>query len=247
MITSGDYGFQHDASQFTVGDLHGVMDQQQGTTNTGLAEFAQLVLRPISLTDMGSFVGTLQMAMAYAGLKSGWTAVINGLDIRPITTVGLITIERVKQSDATLDGLKLTTRPPLYPVDQDADPVSADGLTLDYYRGTNAVPNAVITVTSTDGTVVPVNQLVGGSLTVVPDLDRYLQGRPSPERRPGQLLFRYSAPIGDGRGRHFHLQYLDDHRLGDRRSVLRPSGRNLRSELPGDIDQNSDYVAAIRL
>ncbi len=48
----------------------------------------------MNLADLDTGIGLLRIAMNYAGTNSGWTAVINGLDIRPITSVGVIAITR---------------------------------------------------------------------------------------------------------------------------------------------------------
>ncbi|MCY2990309.1 MAG: hypothetical protein NTY19_20895, partial [Planctomycetota bacterium] len=167
VVTSGDYGCEHDASEFTVsGDAFATdPPDQRGLAVTGLGEFAQLVFRGVTVDDLGGGIGLLQVKMRYAGNKTGWTAVINGLDIRPMASVGQIII-------GLLDG---------------SGPRAADGLTTDTYQGIHATPNALITVTTSNGTV-----------TDVDDLDHYLQGVQVRTDSEGKFTFHVLRPTGTG-------------------------------------------------
>jgi autotransporter-associated beta strand protein len=182
LITSGDYAWPHDASVFKVGDTTTAV-QTTGTATTPQGEFAQLLLRPVTVASLlGSLVGRMQIEMSYDAIatgKIGWTAVLNGLDIRPITTVGLITITRD-------DALLLGTPVPPNPAATIGVPVSADGLTIDHYTGTHAVPNSLITVTTTNGTI------------VTTDVDRYLQGVQVRSDASGTFHFDIRRPSGTG-------------------------------------------------
>ena len=195
VLTSGDYGFEHEASQFTLsGD--GFVTSPTGVVSTGLSQFGQLVLGPVAVqeTDAVKHTGLLQIRMTYAGHLSGWTAVLNGLDIRPVSSVGLIAITRD-------DGLRLTTTAPVV---QTGDPVSADGLTIDDYTGTNAAANSLLTVTTTTGTI------------VTPDLDRYLQGVQVLSDASGTFTFQIRRPSGTGGTGSSHTGTITAWEIGGR-------------------------------
>ncbi len=76
LITSGDYGFDHNGSRFTVGDAR-VPVQQEVTASTAQSEFAQRVLQNVTVQEIvpGSNTGQVQVRMSYSGQLSGWTAV----------------------------------------------------------------------------------------------------------------------------------------------------------------------------
>ncbi|MCY2987828.1 MAG: hypothetical protein NTY19_08200 [Planctomycetota bacterium] len=160
-VTSGDFGSVHDASEFTVsGDAF--VTGQTATAATGLAEFAQLVFRGVTVENLGDGLGLLQVRMRYAGDKTGWTAVINGADIRPMASVGQLIIL----------GL---------------GPKEADGSSTDTYQGIEATPNALITVTTSNGTVMD------------EDLDRYLQGVQVRTDAEGNFTFHVPRSTFGGR------------------------------------------------
>ncbi len=125
VITSGDYNWEHDQSYFEVSGNHFVTSQT-ATAATLQGQFSQLVFPSVT----ANADGRLEVRMTYAGLKSGWTAVLNGMEVRDTTLVSSITFPGVA-------------------------PLAADGLTTDTYTGTHAPPNTLLTVTTTHGTVLP--------------------------------------------------------------------------------------------
>ncbi|MCY2987829.1 MAG: hypothetical protein NTY19_08205 [Planctomycetota bacterium] len=166
MITSGDYGSEHDQSQFEVsGDSFATF--QTDTASTLQGQFKQLVFPPVT----AGVDGRLEVRMTYAGLKTGWNAVINGMEVRD-TTAATNTVRLIA---FTMPGS-----------------VEADGLTTDTYTGTHAVPNALLTVTTTHGTVLPPADSS--------DLDPYLQGVQVLSNDSGTFTFRIARPSGTGGG-----------------------------------------------
>ena len=187
VITSGDYGFEHNGSQFTVdgGLPASVPVTQTATVATGLAQFKQIVLRDIAVKEvtLGSLLGRIRTTMAYVGGLSGWTAVINGMEIRPMTSVGKILF--------TWEDAVRPVVPPAPPPS-----LSADGLWADNYYGWDATPNSVITVTTTNGTVLA--QTPGGTSTA--DLDSYLDGVQVLSDANGSFRFQIQRPSGTNGG-----------------------------------------------
>ena len=86
VISGNYYNTPHDASKFTVRDAAPATGPSL-TASTDSGEFETLVFRNVTVDS-----GLLQIDMEYDGTSSGWTAVINGLDIRPMTAVGEITL-----------------------------------------------------------------------------------------------------------------------------------------------------------
>lgn len=83
------------------------------------------------------------------GTSSFWT--ISGLDVRPEGLINPLTLTRV---------LGAGQAGPLQ-----ANPLVADGLAVDYYHGTGALPGAVLTVNPQYGTVVDSDENAGNGLT----------------------------------------------------------------------------------
>jgi fibronectin-binding autotransporter adhesin len=131
-IVSGDYGHPHNASQFRVGPAGGPLSAPL-TTSTNVNEFSTLVFRNVYIPPGATDIGQLVVEMVYAGSNSLWNAVINGLDIRPMSSVGLITLDRTSGG---------------------ADPLSADAMLTDTYTGAGAPPNTLITIAATGGQLV---------------------------------------------------------------------------------------------
>ncbi len=129
LVTSGDYGFQHDASQFTVSG--GAGGTPTATAATAQQEFAQLLLAPAGVADLGAGRGVLQTTMKYVSTQNQWGAVINGLDLRPVNAVGRFLITR----------------------DLGPDLLPADGLTRDHYTGSGAPPDTLITLSLDRGSL----------------------------------------------------------------------------------------------
>ncbi|MCY2993615.1 MAG: hypothetical protein NTY19_37915, partial [Planctomycetota bacterium] len=140
---------------------------QIATASTLQGQFRQLVF-PSVTAGVG---GRLEVRMTYAGLKTGWTAVLNGMEVRD-TTAGTNTVQLI-----TFTGVA---------------PLAADGLTTDTYTGTNAPPNALLTVTTTHGTMLPPADSF--------DLDPYLQGVQVLSDSSGTFTFRIARPSGTGGG-----------------------------------------------
>ena len=196
LITSGDYGYAHNGSRFQVGDSDHP-SQQTVTASTNGSEFAQLVVRPITIDELvhDSYIGQLRVLMSYVGGLSGWTAVINGVDIRPIASVGNILLTNVATPPAG------STQPPF-------NPLTADGLTIDSYYGWGATPNSLITVSSLLKVTSPTGVVTGTPLgTVLPltptgagttDQDRYLQGVQVLSDASGNFRFQVQRPSGTG-------------------------------------------------
>ena len=178
LITSGDYGYAHNGSQFQVGDSDHP-NQQTVKAVTDQAEFAQLIVRPITIDELvhDSYLGQLRVLMQYVGGLSGWTAVINGIDIRPLSSVGNILFTRNSATHPT-------------PPQPTFSALEADGLTIDTYYGWDATPSSLITVTTTLGTVLPP--------TGTADADRYLQGLQILSDINGHFSFRIQRPSGTG-------------------------------------------------
>ena len=67
------------------------------TAVTSRGEFDTLVFDNIEVTENGTTdLGQLAIDVTYTGGSSGWHAVINSMDIRPVTSVGEITLERTE-------------------------------------------------------------------------------------------------------------------------------------------------------
>ncbi len=103
-----------------------------GTPNTssGFYRWVRFTTGAIEDGSDGDGVGTLRMKMLDRGGSNG-TTVILAMDIRAVDQVAPLTLERAQPADAT---------PPF-------SGLPADGATADWYRGSGAASNAVLTVT----------------------------------------------------------------------------------------------------
>ena len=143
MILTGDTLWRHDQQQFSVYDPHhptGARATQVvdclggaevpgntvwggGTPNSTGAFYRWLRFTTDSIVPVSNGMGTLLMTMRDLGGADA-TAVILAMDIRPVSEVQPIVITPF------------------------AEPLSADGVTVDTYSGTGAPPNTVLTVTA---------------------------------------------------------------------------------------------------
>ncbi|MCY2990562.1 MAG: hypothetical protein NTY19_22195, partial [Planctomycetota bacterium] len=152
------------------------------------------VFRDVEVLPSGvdSLTGQLQVKMRYTGTNTWWSAAINAVDIRPVTSVGQILMEW----NGPLPTAVALPPPPALPAPPVPAPpiLAADGLTVDAYTGWNAVPNAVITVKTTNGTLVGLD----ASGNVLPDLDSYLMGVQILSDATGVFHFGIQRPAGTG-------------------------------------------------
>jgi hypothetical protein len=157
MLLTGDINENHDREQFTVYDpavynvnnpltysrqkidTWGAGATEGGanviwgggvtnTTGTGYYRWVRFTTGTIVPTVLGGETGKIRIELKDLGGVDPHT-VINALDIRPTSTVGVMTI---------------TTRPGTGP----GYVLPADGLTVDTYTGTGAPPNTMLTVTA---------------------------------------------------------------------------------------------------
>src|SRR6185437_920615 len=117
----------------------------------------------------------VQFETQNGGPSSFWT--VNGLDVRPLSLIAPLSLAR---SDAA-------------PV---ATPVAADGLTVDYYTGTGAAPNAELTVSPQFGTPVDANGVPGDGLQA--DVDPSVAGFQVQADALGNFAFGIQRPTGNG-------------------------------------------------
>ena len=180
MILTGDASWNHDRESFTVtgSEADGSSDSEvvgvwgagapdgSGTLVTwggGAANPTTGYYRWVRLTvsvgeDTVDGIGTITLEMEDMGGSNG-TTVILAMDIRPVDTVGQLTLVRAAEPADT---------PPF-------DALPADAMTVDRYTGTGAPPNAVLTVTVSAGgqyaKVTPDGELAtfGGQVTTTAD------------------------------------------------------------------------------
>src|SRR6185437_4620107 len=117
----------------------------------------------------------VQFETQNGGSSSFWT--VNGVDVRPL---GLIAPLSLARSDAA----PVTT------------PVTADGLTVDYYTGTGAAPNAELTIRPQFGTPVDANGASGDGLQA--DVDSSVAGFQVQADASGHFAFGLLRPTGNG-------------------------------------------------
>ncbi len=126
------------------------------------------------IIDGGGGLGTLLMRMRDLGGYDG-AAVILAMDIRPVDTVGQMTLTRVTPAGT----------PPL-------SALPADGMTVDTYQGTNAPPGATITVTVS--AVGPAPTYTVHYATVTPDGDTTAFGAQVTADGSGSFQFSVLRP-----------------------------------------------------
>ena len=117
----------------------------------------------------------VQFETQNGGSSSFWT--VNGLDVRPL---GLIAPLSLVRSDAG----------------SVATPMAADGLTVDYYKGAGAAPNAELTVSPQFGTPVDANGVAGDGLQG--DVDPSVAGFQVQADALGNFAFGLRRPTGNG-------------------------------------------------
>ncbi|MCL4200863.1 MAG: autotransporter-associated beta strand repeat-containing protein [Pirellulaceae bacterium] len=130
-VVTGDYAHDHDASSFNVYDTSAGPGVTQSAV-TPRQQFDVLRFENIPVADVAGEIAQLALEMWEVG-SNNWGAVINALDIRPEDSVGILTITR-------------TSPPP-------ADPLVADGESIDTYTITGAPLNSLLTVTTTGGVI----------------------------------------------------------------------------------------------
>jgi len=162
MILTGDASWNHDQESFTVSGsgIGGTSDSELvsvwgagapdgsgtqvtwggGTANPSAGYFRWVRLT-VSVDDVPGPIGTLTLDMEDLGGSNG-TTVILAMDIRPVDTVGQLTLVRATPAQAESP----TGGPP-----PEFSTLPADGMTVDRYTGTGAPPNAVLTVTVSAG------------------------------------------------------------------------------------------------
>jgi len=162
MILTGDASWNHDQESFTVSGsgIGGTSDSELvsvwgagapdgsgtqvtwggGTANPSAGYFRWVRLT-VSVDDVPGPIGTLTLDMEDLGGSNG-TTVILAMDIRPVDTVGQLTLVRATPAPAESP----TGGPP-----PEFSTLPADGMTVDRYTGTGAPPNAVLTVTVSAG------------------------------------------------------------------------------------------------
>jgi len=132
-VLTGFWDHPHDRELFQVYDGDGTTPLAAREVSTGLLDESEFrtVRFVVTIGDSGQLNLRMQdLPGNVDNYETTRVTVIAALDIRPLDTVGVISIER-------------TTPPEVSPVDP---PLLADGLTLDTYTGTNAPPNTMLTV-----------------------------------------------------------------------------------------------------
>ncbi len=177
-ILTGDWVHPHDWQQFRVYDpgpggasQTKIVSTQADVTEYTTVRFEVRVgasgLLSIEMQDRGD--------LALPGAETNPATVILGMDIRPINTVGEISLAAL----GTLD---------------------ADGLTVDTYTGQNAPPNVMLTVRASNWNEYVVNDVTASNLgpIVTPDEEIYRTYTQVYSDAGGNFTFDLQRPTGTG-------------------------------------------------